>query len=107
MITALAWVEPIRTAVIILRLVDGLDAICVVESDFRVRKGLGDSVDAAIDDAKRVKMNEESVAILSNGLVGDSLVLLFEEGGKGWTISSTVLLPKSVLMAVRIFETCL
>ena len=72
-------------------LVDGLDSIRVIVCDFGIGQFLFQKIYTAIDYAKRIKMDLVRLPGVTNGLVGNPLILLLKEGAEGWSISTSVL----------------
>ena len=72
----------------VLGLVDGLDAVCVVERELGIEGHLGQDVDAPVDDAHRVEIQGYGAAVDSTA--GDLLVLAREEVGESRSVVASV-----------------
>lgn len=83
----------------VLGLVDGLDAVCVVERELGIEGHLGQDVDAPVDDAHRVEIQGDGAAV--DGTAGDLLVLAREEVGEGRSVVASVgLAPDAELVVL-------
>lgn len=106
-VTAAAGLVECVEGALVRALVDGLDVVGVVVGHLGVIWFLGEEIDATVDDAEGVEVDIVVITRRVEGSVGYPFVLLFEESGERWAITTSVLRNHQYLFGNTSFRAAL